>query len=166
MDMERCPGCRRNFLRSDGPTHPYMVSSPACWARFGEILAREYSTPELQITHRLSVDAYAVQHPGGKDRRAIQSVGLHLARLAIQLQTPLPPNGANDVMLKLGRSKHTLRYLRRPESFSITVAQIPLRGSDDEHMDAVRRWASEAWRAWSAHHDDIHRWIEAADDAR
>ncbi|MDZ7628938.1 MAG: DUF5946 family protein [Parvularculaceae bacterium] len=41
--------------------------------------------------HRLSVDAYAVQHPGGASRQAIQSVGLHLARLYIQLEHPHTP---------------------------------------------------------------------------
>ncbi len=57
---------------------------------YGVILQHEYSDPRLLPTHRLSVDTYAIQHPGDGSRRAIQSVGLHLARLMIQLESPAP----------------------------------------------------------------------------
>jgi len=36
--------------------------------------------------HQLIVDAYAVQHPGGGDRRAVQSVGIHLMTLAMFIE--------------------------------------------------------------------------------
>ena len=32
-----------------------MESSPACWAAYGEVLAREYSDPAYFQVHRLSV---------------------------------------------------------------------------------------------------------------
>lgn len=95
--LERFPGCSGIFEPFEGPTHRYMISSPACWEWFGRVLAREYSHPTLLPTHRLSVDAYAAQHPGSDSRRAIQSVGLQLARLGIQLEHPLPPRENNEV---------------------------------------------------------------------
>lgn len=86
-----CPGCGALLPAEAGPTHAYMRSSPACWARFGEILAREFSDPAYFALHQLTVDAYAVQHPGGADRRAIQSVGLHLMTLCMVLEEGADP---------------------------------------------------------------------------
>lgn len=75
MDTElvSCPGCGAQLPDIEGPVHRYMTSSPACWRLFGELLAAEYSDPDLIVTHRLSVDTYAIQHPGGQSRQAIQS---------------------------------------------------------------------------------------------
>ena len=42
---EACPGCGALLPVENGPTHPYMRSSPACWARYGEVLAREFGDP-------------------------------------------------------------------------------------------------------------------------
>lgn len=42
----KCPGCGLMTAVQDGPTHPYVVSSPGCWAIYGEVLAREYQNPE------------------------------------------------------------------------------------------------------------------------
>ena len=75
-----CGGC---FERHEGPTHKYMLSSPGCWKAYGELLAREYGNPLLfGAVHRLTVDAYALQHPGNpSDRRATQSVWIHYVAL-------------------------------------------------------------------------------------
>lgn len=75
MSLSPCPGCGVRLPESDGPVHAYLESSPACWAAYGQVLAREYGTPALMDVHRLSVDACAVQHPGGHSRQAIRTVG-------------------------------------------------------------------------------------------
>lgn len=164
---EPCLGCGGLFAEGDGPTHPYMLSSPGCWTRYGEVLAREYSQPELLATHRLSVDAYAVQHPGSRDdRRAVQSVGLHLARRMLQLDRPAAPRETSDVMLGLASAKAGLKWLEPPEVFSVTVADVPLGGSFDDHVAAVRAWGADAWEAWQAHHFFIRTWAKAALERR
>jgi hypothetical protein len=81
-----CPGCGALLPVEDGPTHPYMSSSPAGWARYGEVLAREFGDPRYFAWHQLTVDAYAAQHPGVAERRAIQSVGLHLMTLCMVIE--------------------------------------------------------------------------------
>ncbi|WP_407675113.1 DUF5946 family protein [Pelagerythrobacter marinus] len=144
-----------------------MSSSPACFAEFTRILAAEYSTPLLRGIHRLTVDTYAVQHPGdGRDRRQIQSVGLHLARLYIQLTYPLPPRETNDVMLGLARHKATLVGLRPPNRFTLTAADIAPFSGGCQHADKVRVWAAETWRDWSEHHEYIRHWVAGKYDAR
>ena len=158
---EACPGCGGRFSPRSGPVHRYMTSSPACWAAFGAVLASEYADPRLLSVHRLSVDAYAVQHPGGGSRQAIQSVGLHLARLHVQLEKQLSPEAANAFMLRAGRRKSDLPKLDRPSGFSVTVAQIaPIAGSVD-HEPMVRRWAQSAWDDWAHAHEFVRQWAAA-----
>jgi Family of unknown function (DUF5946) len=78
-----CPGCRLLLPGVDMPAHLYMTCSSACWARYGDLLAVQYASPQRMAFHQLVVDSYAVQHPGGDDRRAIQSVGIHLMTLCL-----------------------------------------------------------------------------------
>ena len=66
----------------DGPTLRYLdAASPGCWAIFGEILVNEYGAYNHPDAHRLSVDTYAVQHPGRAMSQTIQSVTAHLNSL-------------------------------------------------------------------------------------
>ena len=104
MDLRKCFSCGGKFPDIDGPVHRYMDSSAGCWAVYGEVLAREYSDPSFFEVHRLTVDAYAVQHPGAKDRQSIQSVGVHLIRLCLFLERDLSPENANDAMLAAGKN--------------------------------------------------------------
>ena len=163
MSSQPCPGCGAVFPRCDGPVHEYMESSPGCWRAYGEVLAREYGNPGLFATHRLSVDAYAVQHPGGDSRQAIQSVGVHLARLYLFLERGLKAEDANDAMLRVGRKKASMVKLPRPASLGdVTVADVLAAQTDEAHAAAVTSWARSAWHAWASHHDTIRRWAEAA----
>lgn len=154
-----CPGCGAVLPRIDGPVHPYMGGSPACFEHFTKILAFEYSNPSLLPTHRLTVDTYAVQHPGReRTRRQIQSVGLHLARLGLQLDGPIPPKETNDVMLGLGPHKHTLELVEAPKRFSMTVANVAEHAGTPLHSVKVREWALATWNDWSAYHEYIQQW--------
>ncbi len=156
-----CPGCGADLPSTEGPVHAYMTSSPACWAAFGRVLAAEYTMPELMPIHRLSVDAYAVQHPGDPaDRRAVQSVGLHLARLWRQLEWPTPPAETNEVMKGFAARKETLVYLAPPPKFSITVAEVAPYAGSSAHGEKVLAWARAAWADWSAHHEYVRTWAQ------
>lgn len=139
-----------------------MDGSPACWRAFGDLLAAEYSSPELVPVHRLSVDAYAVQHPGGASRQAIQSVGLHLARLMVQLDSPRPPKETNEVMRLFAGRKETLERLTPPEKFSVTIADVAPFIGGPLHAQKTREWARAAWDDWRNTHDYVRRWANAA----
>lgn len=160
MIQVKCMGCGASFDDIEGPVHRYMESSPGCWAVYGEVLAREYSDPTYYEVHRLSVDAYAVQHPGSPSRQSIQSVGVHLIRLCLFLEHGLSAEDANDAMLEAAKLKHTFTWLEPPESLgSITVADVARARTAAEHKQAVRAWAQSAWDAWSSHHDTIRSWL-------
>lgn len=160
MTTRKCFACGGEYPDIDGPTHRYMKSSPGCWAVYGEILAREYSDVNYFSVHRLTVDAYAVQHPGGDDRQSIQSVGVHLVRLCLFLEHGLTPESANDAMLDAAKDKHTFYKLEPPANMGkITAADVARAKNIVEHKALVHKWAEEAWQAWSQHHDVIRGWL-------
>ena len=139
-----------------------MESSPACWAAYGEVLAREYSDPAYFQVHRLSVDAYAVQHPGHPNPQAIQSVAVHLIRLCLLLERGLPMDRANEAMLKASEQEQKFVWLTPPASLgAVTVADVWKAETLEAHLEAVRRWAESAWAAWTSHHATVRSWIPA-----
>ncbi len=81
-----CPGCGVETPAVDGATHPYVGAASACWTRFSEI---DFALPPIAMA-RLVIDSYMVQHPGKPERRAIQSVCLHLTGLCLVLEHELP----------------------------------------------------------------------------
>lgn len=139
-----------------------MTSSPACWAAFNTVTAREFADPGLMPVHRLAVDVWAVQHPGDGSRRAIQSVGLHLARLWVQLDRGLSGEAANDAMLTFARREADLPELPPRPAFAMTVADMLDAKHPDAHAAAVRRWAAAVWADWADQHDFIRRWANTA----
>ncbi len=164
---ERCPGCGARFPAGTGPVHDYMISSPGCFAAFTAVLAEEYATEALRNVHRLTVDAWAVQHPGDPgNRRAVQSVGLHLARLGLQLTTSCSPRETNLAMLDFAQHKATLRPLAPPARFTVTVADVAPFAGKPQHQAKVQDWAAATWRDWSAHHDHVRRWLAEHSDYR
>jgi Family of unknown function (DUF5946) len=160
MARAPCPGCGGLFEERDGPIHRYMLSSPGCWAVYGEVLAREYSDPAYGRVHRLSVDAYAVQHPGIPSPQSIQSVAVHLIRLCLLLDKGVDLQRANDVIKAAAESGQNYVWLTPPASLGeITVADVYQAQDPDEHEQRVRRWASSAWIAWSGHHATVRSWL-------
>ena len=160
MDTCRCFSCGGAFPDMEGPTHRYMRSSPGCWAVYGEILAREYANPAYFGVHRLTVDAYAVQHPGSTDRQSIQSVGLHLVRLCLFLEHGLQEAHANRAMLETAGNKQEFTWLEPPASLgTLTAADVAKAVNAGEHRELVRAWAQSTWDAWSGHHDTVRAWL-------
>jgi hypothetical protein len=160
MHRSKCFSCGGFFPEIEGPVHRYMRSSPGCWSVYGEILAREYSNPDYFEIHRLTVDAYAVQHPGSTDRQSIQSVGFHLIRLCLFLEHNLTAHHANDAMLEAVGNKSSFSFLEPPLNFGpITAAEVAKADSVKEHKDIVREWAHSVWEAWSKHHPIVRTWL-------
>ena len=165
MREDVCPGCGSRLAAVNGPTHAYMLSSPACWAAFGAVLEREYSNPELMGIHRITVDTWAVQHPGDGSRRAIQSVGLHLARLMIQLEEGLSGERAHSAMLDFASRKAELPELPRRDSYRMSIADVVGAVELHSHRQAVLRWAESTWHDWSDQHDFIRGWVRRTNPA-
>jgi hypothetical protein len=167
MDLDRCVGCGGLFPKMEGPTHLYMESSPGCWAIYGEVLAREYSNVAFSQTHRVTVDAYAAQHPGHPSPQSIQSVAGHLIRLCLLLEYGLEIERANAAMLKAIESKKKFAWLTPPPSRgALTVLDVHRASSVEYHVQRVSAWAASVWAAWAPHHDQIRQWLPVEFDSR
>jgi hypothetical protein len=156
----RCIGCGGLVPHMNGPTHRYLESSPGCWHVYGEVLSREYSDPAFGALNRLTVDSYAVQHPGRPSAQAIQSVCLHLVSLCLVVERGVELSYATRVMLALARTKERFVRLTPPPSVGeITVADVRAGSTPGQHQEKVRAWAERAWSAWSEHHDTVRSWL-------
>lgn len=155
---ESCLGCGGRFAACDGPTHRYMRSSAACWRHFGRVLAREYSEPAWMAAHRLTVDAYAVQHPGDPSPQTAQSVAIHLMSLHAVLDRGLTHAAARDLIVQ-SSGQRRYDWLDPPaERGTVTVADVSLDADAAAHLAQVERWAASAWSAWRVHHAQIEAW--------
>jgi len=154
---ETCPDCRVQLAPVVSTKHPYFGCSASCWAVYTEILAREYSSLALmKSVHRLTVDAYAAQHPGKTERRTIQSVWVHLAGLYLILERGLANDFATRVIGALTKEAEPLIWLTPPERLgSVTVIDVVEASGAMEHEEAVRRWAHDVWEAWKPHHKRV-----------
>ena len=158
-----CIGCGAWVADVDGPTFRYPdAASPGCWAVFGEILAREYGEYRYPDVHRLTVDVYAVQHPGRQTPQTIQSVNVHLIGLCLTLQRGVASARVTEWMGKaVGKFKGQFVWLDPPASLGpMTVLDVIKATNLADHEQRVWRWALSCWEAWSEHHAAIRRWVE------
>jgi hypothetical protein len=158
--LARCPGCGAALPVLDGPTHRYLESSAACWAMYGEVLAREYEHCEYFAVHALTVDAYAVQHPGRPSPQTIQSVAVHLISLCLMLEHGVAIERALDARRAALAVEPQYVWLEPPASLgALTIADVHPATSASDHARRVREWANGAWAAWRPHHATIARWL-------
>jgi hypothetical protein len=119
---------------------------------FEEVLAVEFQDAVLfgQV-HQLTVDAYAVQHAGG--RHPDKSVCVHLVGLYLMLERGVAPMGVPPLLQRLA-SHTSWPHLDAPEArAALKVYDVAAADSPQTHALRVREWAAEVWRVWSPHHD-------------
>lgn len=161
----RCPACGLLLPPHDGPVHPYIGASPACWAQYGQLLACEYGPLGMPAVHRLTVDAYAVQHPGVLERRSVQSVALHLIALHLVLDRGEAPQHVTGLLGRLLPRLPELRWLPPPQPNGTLTVRDVVTADPRDHARAVTAWARDVWDAWTLHHPVVIAWLEAANAA-
>ena len=158
--LASCGGCGGRFPVVAGAVHRYMESSPGCWQVYGEVLAREYGDAAYFGVHRLTVNAYAAQHPGRPSPQSVQSVAIHLISLCLTFEQGLPAQAATAAMQRAAQNKSRFRWLEPPiHRGKVTVANVHRAETADAHAETVRAWAEAVWTAWSAHHRTIRGWL-------
>jgi hypothetical protein len=159
-ELEVCKDCGVALPSREGPTHPYLGASASCWALYGDVLAREYSDPHYMRVHRLTVDAYAAQHPGKPERRSIQSVWVHLTGLFLVLEKRLPDHNVRRVMSLIAKGAGRLHWLEPPTRYGCTVRDVSRARDAAAHAELVRQWAEDVWHAWGANHAAVRSFAE------
>lgn len=156
-----CPGCGLVMPRREAAVYDGTFNtSPECWAVCLEVFAAEFGNPlGYGRAHQLTVDAYAVQHAGGP--HPDKSVGIHLAGLHLVLDRGLHPAALPPLLQRLATVVDRWPHLEPPaERGALTVLDVALAGSADEHVAVVERWAAQMWQAWSAHHPEVGELVE------
>lgn len=160
MGVQPCPGCGAPVPDTEGPVHRYLGASAGCWAIFGEVLEKEYSDYRYWPAHRITVDAYAAQHPGNPSPQSIQSVAVHLISLYLTLERGWPEDQAVKKMQRLA-DRGDFIWLDTPASLGeITVLNVRRAENPTEHKELVEQWARTVWEAWDPHHETIRQWAD------
>jgi len=136
-------------------------TSPECWRIFTEVLGKEFSNAVLfgQV-HQLTVDTYAAQHAGGKHRD--KSVIIHLCGLHLILDRGARPTSVPKSFQRLARVVRVWPHVHVPrpaDMTAMTVFDVALVESAEDHARLVREWAKSVWRAWSPHYPQIRDFV-------
>jgi hypothetical protein len=138
INLTQCFSCKALVPDIQGPVHNYMDSAPGCWKYYVDILAKEYS-PDFynQDIHRITVDTFAVQHPGKKERKSIQSVNGHLISLYCLYEKKLSGKKATEVLARVVENESIVDkfvWLEPPEfGGSKNVTDILKATNKEEH---------------------------------
>lgn len=156
-----CPGCGVR-LPSGIETMPvHGGASMACWNAYQAILSREFDDLAYPEVHRLTVDAYAAQHPGRPTRQTVHSVALHLIGLYYVHECRMALNEVSGAMRHTLDKKDAFYWLEPPERPEwMTIQDIHALHSVEAHTQQVYHWSKTVWLAWRAHHDIIKHWAD------
>ena len=147
-----CPGCGLEMPRCKLTYDRKFHASAECWSLFEEVLATEFQNAVLfgQV-HQMTVDAYAVQHAGG--RHPDKSVCIHLVGLHLMLVRAVAPMKVPRFLQRLATRPNWPHLDAPAERASLTVFDVALADSPEIHAQRVRQWASQVWLAWTPHHN-------------
>lgn len=153
---ETCPGCRAVVPVVDTPGHEYIGASPGCWALYGELQAAEYLERGRIAMQPLTVNTYAVQHPGVPGRRSSRSVWVHLIGLCLTLEAAQPDERTTALMAMFLGSRTSFPWLEPPtDPAARTIVDVRAAAGLAAYERAVAEWAATTWIAWAGHHETI-----------
>lgn len=133
-----------------------------CRNMFEEIIAREFSDYRYGRVHRLTVDAYSMQHPDAYMRSG-KSFAAHLTGVCAAIEFADPHELNRAVQAWASRNPQIDKPDHIPERRgSLTVAYIHSSPDAETHVGRVGEWARDVWNAWAEHHDLARELIRTA----
>ena len=134
-----------------------------CQKLFDEVLAREFGDYRYARLHRLTVDAYSLQHPQ-KYMRSGKSFAAHLTGMCAAMESKEVAAVNLAVRFWLDGPKAVERPSDPPprQRGDLTVIYIHDAADAEQHVQRIGEWARSIWSAWSAYHDLARQWIAQA----
>lgn len=139
-------------------SHP---SAEDCKALFHLTLAKEFSDFRYMRIHRLTVDAYSLQHPDIHTKSA-KSFAAHLTGMCCAMEFGNDQRLMRFLRLWLNGRKELEKPAMLDRLGELTIFHIA--GAEDaaEHTRLVSEWAADVWRAYETYHALARDWIETA----
>jgi len=154
--MSTCPGCGLTRPDSGATYDRKFHASAECWAVFEEVLAVEFQDATIfGRAHQVTVDAYAVQHAGG--RHPDKSVCVHLVGLYLAVERGVKPGEIASRLQRFASRMTSWPHFEVPaERARLTVQDVALaRGDREAHVEKVKAWGRDVWERWSPHHATV-----------
>jgi len=160
-ELRPCPRCGGVVPVVDAPTPAEISAAPGCWMLYNKVVGREYGEWSYPQLHRLTVNAYAAQHPGGSGPDAVRWLGSHLIGLCAALALGQDATRSNSIIDRVAAEFAGFEWLEPPQlSGLLTIADVAAAPSLRERERLVRDWACDVWDAWAAHHATIKGWLD------
>jgi hypothetical protein len=158
-----CPGCGLQLPAGGVRPDPRRNASAECWQLYGEVQGYTMRHPWLvRDLHQLGVDAYAAQHAARDRGEGPPPIGVAYALVGLHLALDRGHSGVEvrTAHRRMGRPDASWPRLPRPGSTgSTTVFDVAAAGvmadSPAGHDRALRAWAADVWRAWTAEHPAV-----------
>lgn len=153
MPVDVCEDC--GAIVADGKA--------GCLKLFEEIIAKEFGDYRFGKIHRLTVDAYSLQHPD-EYMRSGKSFAAHLTGICAALESAENASAVNRAVQKwLGTNPNIDKPAALPErKGNLTIIFLQNATDADEHARRVREWARAVWSAWAEHQGLAKRLIDEA----
>ncbi len=133
-----------------------------CRKIFEEVIAKEFSDYRYGRIHRLTVDAYCLQHPESYMRSG-KSFAAHLTGICAALEYENSSDINRTVRNWLDANPLINKPARLPtDRGELTITYIHDAAHAEEHQRRVREWAQCVWDAWGEHHASAKQLINEA----
>ncbi|MFG6101029.1 hypothetical protein D0962_01510 [Leptolyngbyaceae cyanobacterium CCMR0082] len=163
MALIKCFSCGAETDDIDGATHSYLLSTPGCWAMYGEVLAREYSDFAYWAVHDLTVDTYSIQHPGQPSRQTISSLNVHLSSLYAYFKLDVSAGELSNIKVKVVQHKDQFVWLEPPDCLGhLTINDILRAENATQHCELVNQWAEDVFNQWQDFHPVVQALLETS----
>ena len=128
---------------------------------FDAIIAKEFSDYRYARVHRLTVDAYALQHPDPY-MVSTKSFAAHLTGIRCAMEYENDPNLLRILQQWLNGKKQPEKPKLLENVGSLTISHVVNAGDGKEHAKWVNEWAENVWNAYAIYYNLAREWIETA----
>lgn len=136
-------------------------SNQKCKEIFDIIIAREFSDFRYAKFHRLTVDAYSLQHPDPYMISA-KSFAAHLTGMCCAIEYDNDRNLLRILQQWLNGKKQIEKPKLLDNVGSQTISRVVSAGDGTEHAKLIKEWAENVWDAYALYHNLAREWIETA----
>ena len=136
-----------------------LASKDKCKEIFEAILLKEFSDFRYAKVHRLTVDAYSLQHPD-EYMISAKSFAAHLTGMSCAMEYGNDPKLLRLLQKWLNGKKQLIKPKKLEYFGRLTISHVDKAEHGAEHVESVWEWAHDVWDTYHVYHDLAKNWIE------